>query len=407
MRLHRNLVFAVVDALNYIFNEGEYADKVVEKVLKYDKRWGARDRGFIAETTYEMVRWRRLYAEIAEVKAPYSRQNLFRMFAVWAVLKGIKLPDWKQIEPTPERRIKGKFDELSKIRKYRESVPDWMDELCAKSLGEALWTKEIHALNEQAEVILRVNTLKTTKDNLSSVLHEAGVETESIKGYPDALRLKERSNVFITEAFKNGWFEVQDASSQLVAPFLDVKPGQRVVDTCAGAGGKTLHLAALMENKGQLIALDIYGNKLKELKRRAKRDGAHNVETRAIDSTKVIKKLYDTADRVLIDAPCTGLGVLKRNPDAKWKLQPDFLEKIMVTQQQILQDYSRIVKPGGKLVYATCSILPQENIQQVKKFLSSEAGKDFSLIKDSNIYACKTGFDGFYMALLEKNQLRK
>ncbi|MCM4152323.1 methyltransferase domain-containing protein [Arenibacter sp. N53] len=403
MRLHRNLVFAVVDALNYIFNEGEYADKVVEKVLKYDKRWGARDRGFIAETTYEMVRWKRLYAEIAEVKAPYSRPNLFRMFAVWAVLKGIKLPDWKQLEPTPERRIKGKFDELSKIRKYKESVPDWMDELCAKSLGEALWTKEIHALNEQAEVILRVNTLKTTKDSLSSVLHEVGVETESIKGYPDALRLKERSNVFITEAFKNGWFEVQDASSQLVAPYLDVKPGQRVVDTCAGAGGKTLHLAALMENKGQLIALDIYGNKLKELKRRAKRDGAHNVETRTIESTKVIKKLYDTADRVLIDAPCTGLGVLKRNPDAKWKLQPDFLDKIMVTQQQILQDYSRIVKPGGKLVYATCSILPQENIQQVKKFLGSEAGKDFNLIKDDNIYACKTGFDGFYMALLEKN----
>jgi 16S rRNA (cytosine967-C5)-methyltransferase len=402
MRLHRNLVFAVVDALNYIFNEGEYADKVVEKVLKYDKRWGARDRGFIAETTYELVRWRRLYAEIAEVKAPYSRQNLFRMFAVWAVLKGIKLPDWKQIEPTPERRIKGKFDELSKIRKFRESVPDWMDELCAKALGEALWTKEIHALNEQAEVILRVNTLKTTKDNLSSILHEVGIETESIKGYPDALRLKERSNVFITDAFKNGWFEVQDASSQLVAPFLDVKPGQRVVDTCAGAGGKTLHLAALMENKGQLIALDIYGNKLKELKRRAKRDGAHNVETRAIDSTKVIKKLYDTADRVLIDAPCTGLGVLKRNPDAKWKLQPDFLDKIMVTQQQILQDYSRIVKPGGKLVYATCSILPQENIQQVKKFLGSDAGKDFNLIKDNNIYASKTGFDGFYMALLEK-----
>ncbi len=402
MRLHRNLVFVVVDALGYIFNEGEYADKVVEKVLKYDKRWGARDRGFIAETTYEMVRWKRLYAEIAEVKAPYSRSNLFRMFAVWAVLKGIKLPDWKQIEPTPERRIKGRFDELSKIRKYKESVPDWMDDLGVQALGEALWTKEIHALNEQAEVILRVNTLQTTKDNLKKALQESGIETEVIKGYPDALRLKERSNVFITEAFKNGWFEVQDASSQLVAPFLEVKPGQRVVDTCAGAGGKTLHLAALMENKGQLIALDIYGNKLKELKRRAKRNGAHNVETRAIDSTKVIKKLYGSADRVLIDAPCTGLGVLKRTPDAKWKLQPEFLDKIMVTQQQILQDYSRMVKPGGKLVYATCSILPQENIQQVKQFLKSEAGKDFSLVKDNNIYACKTGFDGFYMALLER-----
>ena len=402
MRLHRNLVFAVVDALGYIFNEGEYADKVVEKVLKYDKRWGARDRGFIAETTYEMVRWKRLYAEIAEVKAPYSRPNLFRMFAVWAVLKGIKLPDWKQIEPTPERRIKGKFDELSKIRKCKESVPDWMDELGVEALGEALWTKEIHALNQQAQVILRVNTLKTTKENLKRELQESGIETETIKGYPDALMLKERSNVFTTEAFKNGWFEVQDASSQLVAPFLEVKPGQRVVDTCAGAGGKTLHLAALMENKGQLIALDIYGNKLKELKRRAKRNGAHNVETRAIDSTKVIKKLYGSADRVLIDAPCTGLGVLKRNPDAKWKLQPDFLDKITVTQQQILQDYSRIVKPGGKLVYATCSILPQENIQQVKQFLKSEDGKDFSLVKDNNVFSCKTGFDGFYMALLEK-----
>ncbi|MCM4166406.1 Ribosomal RNA small subunit methyltransferase B [Arenibacter antarcticus] len=403
MRLHRNLVFGVVDALNYIFNEGEYADKVVQKVLKYDKRWGARDRGFIAETTYDMVRWKRLYAEIAEVKAPYSRQNLFRMFAVWAVLKGIKLPDWKQIEPTPERRIKGRFDELSQIRKYRESVPDWIDELAVKALGEALWTKEIAALNQQADVILRVNTLKTTKDSLRSALSEAGIETEYIRGYPDALKLVERSNVFITEAFQNGWFEVQDASSQLVAPFLDVKPGQRVVDTCAGAGGKSLHLASLMENKGQLIALDIYGNKLKELKRRAKRDGAHNVETRHIETTKVIKKLYGTADRVLIDAPCTGLGVLKRNPDAKWKLQPEFLDKIMVTQQEILQDYSRILKPGGKMVYATCSILPQENNLQVKKFLSSEAGKDFNLVKESKIYASKTGFDGFYMAQLEKN----
>ncbi len=403
MRLHRNLVFAVVDALNLIFNEGEYADKVVEKVLKYDKRWGARDRGFIAETTYDMVRWKRLYAEIAEVKAPYSRPNLFRMFAVWAVLKGIRLPDWKQIEPTPERRIKGKFDELSKIRKFRESVPDWMDEMAVKALGEDLWTKEIAALNQQADVILRVNTLKTDKETLKNSLREAGIETESLRGYPDALKLVERSNVFITEPFKMGWFEVQDASSQLVAPFLDIQPGQRVVDTCAGAGGKTLHLAALMENKGQLISLDIYGNKLKELKRRAKRAGAHNVETRLIETTKVIKKLTNTADRVLIDAPCTGLGVFKRNPDAKWKLQPEFLEKIMGTQQDILQDYSRIVKPGGKLVYATCSILPQENILQIKKFLGSEAGKDFSLIKDTKIYASKTGYDGFYMAQLEKN----
>ncbi len=401
MRLHRNLVFAVVDALGFIFNDGEYADKVVEKVLRYDKRWGARDRGFIAETTYDMVRWKRLYAEIAEVKAPYSRPNLFRMFAVWAVLRGVELPDWKQLEPVPARKIKGRFDELSKIRKFRESIPDWMDELGEKSLGSALWTKEIAALNEQAQVVLRANTLKTTKEQLRKALLDEGIVANPIRGYPDALKLEERANVFVTEAFKKGFFEVQDANSQLVAAFLDAKPGHRVVDACAGAGGKTLHLAALMENKGQLIALDIYGNKLKELKRRAKRNGAHNIEPREIDSTKVIKKLHGTADRVLIDAPCTGLGVLRRNPDAKWKLELEFLEKVKKTQQEILQSYSKMVKPGGKLVYATCSILPQENNDRVKSFLDSEEGAGFSLKEEKKIYASKTGFDGFYMALME------
>jgi 16S rRNA (cytosine967-C5)-methyltransferase len=403
MKLHRNLVFAVIDALNLIFNENEYADKVVQKVLRFDKRWGARDRGFIAETTYEMVRYKRLYAEIAEVKAPFSRPDLFRMWAVWAVLKGIKLPDWKQIEPTPERRIKGKFDELSQIRKFREAIPDWIDELGEKALGEKLWTAEIAKLNEPAEVILRTNTLKTTKENLRKALLDENIVAEPIKGYPLALKLVERANVFVTEAFKNGMFEVQDASSQLVSEFLDVQPGQRVVDTCAGAGGKSLHLAALMENKGQLMSMDIYGSKLKELKRRARRNGAHNIEPREIDSTKVYKKLYGSADRVLIDAPCTGLGVLRRNPDSKWKMQPEFLEKIVRTQQEILRNYSKIVKPGGKLVYATCSILPQENTDQVKSFLSSEEGTDFTLVKDKKIYASKSGYDGFFMALLEKS----
>jgi len=404
MRLYRNLVFATVDALSEIFNEDQYADKVISRTLKRDKRWGARDRGFIAETTYEIVRWKRLYSEIADVKAPYSRENLFRVFAVWAILRGITLPDWKQIEPTPTRRIKGKFDELIKIRKYRESVPDWMDELGVKELGEKIWEKEIHALNEQAPVVLRTNTLKTTKDKLRSILKDENIATEPIKGFPDALQLVERTNVFKTEAFGKGYFEVQDASSQLVAKYLEVQPGMRVVDTCAGAGGKTLHIAALMENKGQIIATDIYENKLKELKRRAKRAGAHNIDPRAIDSTKVVKKLYGTADRVLIDAPCSGLGVLSRNPDAKWKLQPEFIEKIKKTQAEILDQYSRIVKPGGRMVYSTCSILPSENQEQVEKFLAREEGKNFKLIRDQKILSSESGFDGFYMALLENKK---
>ncbi|GAA4322079.1 class I SAM-dependent methyltransferase [Pontixanthobacter gangjinensis] len=402
MRLHRNLVFATIDALAEIFNEGNYADKVIEKTLKRDKRWGSRDRSFIAETTYDIVRWKRLYAEIAEVKEPYKREDLFRMFAVWCVLRGITIPDWPQFEKTPERRIKGRFDELSRIRKFRESVPDWMDKLGEEELGEKVWTKELHALNEQAPVVIRANKLKTNPKELAQVLSEEGIETSNLRNYPEALVLKERANIFKTKAFQNGLFEVQDASSQRVAEFLDVKPGMRVVDTCAGAGGKTLHLAALMENKGQIIALDIYGNKLKELKRRAKRAGAHNVETRSIDSTKVIKKLYNSADRVLIDAPCSGLGVLSRNPDAKWKLDPEFLDRIRKTQLEILEQYSRIVKEGGKLVYATCSILPSENQKQVQKFLKTEAGKPFRLMKEKVILSSESGYDGFYMALLEK-----
>ena len=402
MRLHRNLVFTTIDSLMAIFNEGEYADKVVARALKKDKRWGSHDRKFVAETIYEIVRWKRLYVEIAEVKEPFDRDKIWRIFAVWAVLRGYTLPDWKYFEETPVRRIKGKFDELSKTRKFKESIPDWMDELGVKELGEEIWTKELAAQNEQAKVILRVNKLKTTKEKLRAILMDLNIETEFHKDYPDALILTERANVFLTDAFKDGLFEVQDASSQLVAYFLDVQPGMRVVDTCAGAGGKTLHLASLMENKGQLIAMDLYESKLKQLKIRAKRNGAFNIEPRVIESTKTIKKLHEKADRVLIDAPCSGLGVLKRNPDSKWKLQPEFIDNIRKVQAEVLENYSKIVKPGGKLVYATCSVLPSENQEQIKHFLSTEIGKEFNFIKDQKVLASESGFDGFYMALLER-----
>lgn len=402
MRLHRNLVYTTIDSLNAIFNEGEYADKVVARALKKDKRWGSTDRKFVAETIYEIVRWKRLYTEIAEVREPFDRDNLWRIFAVWAVLRGYPIPDWRQLEGTPERKIKGRFDELSKIRALKESIPDWMDQLGVKELGEKIWSTEIAAQNQPAKVILRVNTLKTTKEKLRAILMDLNIETDYLKEQPDALVLKERANVFLTDAFKEGLFEVQDANSQLVAAFLDVQPGMRVVDTCAGAGGKTLHLASLMENKGQLIAMDLYESKLKQLKLRAKRNGAFNIEYKIIDSTKVIKKLAEKADRVLIDAPCSGLGVLKRNPDAKWKLQPEFIDNIKKVQAEVLESYSRIVKPGGKLVYATCSILPSENQEQVNRFLTTESGKNFTFVEDKKILASESGFDGFYMALLQR-----
>ena len=400
MRLHKNLVLAVIKILDGVFNQDFYADKTIEKVLKLDKRWGSRDRAFIAETSYEIVRWKRLYLEIADVKKPFQYKNLWRVFSVWAVLKGINLPNWIEFQETPKRRIKGKFDELSKIRKFRESVPDWIDKLACDEIGEKKWEKEISELNKMAELVIRTNTLKTNSSELQKILLDEEISTEIISGYPDALRLKKRVNLFKKESFQKGLYEVQDASSQLVAPFLKIEPGMKICDICAGAGGKTLHLSALSKNKGQILAMDIYKHKLIQLKKRAKRNSAFNIETKLIENNKSIKRLKGKIDRLLIDAPCSGLGVLKRNPDSKWKLQPDFLNKIKDTQSKILKQYSKLIKENGKIVYATCSILPSENEHQINSFLKSEEGQDFKLEEEKKISPLSSGFDGFYMARL-------
>ena len=400
MRLHRNLVVAVIKVLDGTFNQNFYADKTIEKILKSDKRWGSRDRGFIAETSYEIIRWKRLYSEISETKSPYKYVELWKIFSVWAVLKGIQLPNWKEFENTPTRRIKGKFDSLVKIRKFRESIPDWLDRIGCDELGENNWTSELSALNEKANVIIRANSLKINVNDLRKELQQEDIQVEKINGFPEALKLIERKNLFKTKAFQNGYFELQDASSQLVAPFLKAEKGMKICDVCAGAGGKTLHLSAITENKGQIIAMDIFKNKLFELKRRAKRNNAFNIETRLIENNKSIKRLHGKIDRLLIDAPCSGLGVLRRNPDSKWKLSQNFLDKIKDTQQEILKRYSPMLKENGKLVYATCSILPSENELQIKRFLKTEQGKKFKVEDEKKISPAQSGFDGFYMARL-------
>jgi 16S rRNA (cytosine967-C5)-methyltransferase len=339
-----------------------------------------------------------LYAELAGVKEPFTKVDLWRLLSVRWVLQGIPLPAWDEVRGTPARRIKGKYDGLQQHRAIACSITDWLDEIGLANFGETQWQRELDALNTQANVVLRVNRLQTNSKTLQNELVAEGIQTVLHRTYPDALILQERANVFETDAFQRGLFEVQDASSQLVASFTDVSPGMQVIDACAGAGGKSLHLAALMENKGQLTALDIYPHKLHELKRRARRAGAHNITTRHIKSTKVIKKLHGRADRVLIDAPCTGLGVLRRNPDAKWKIDAEFLERVKQTQKHIIHTYATMVKPGGKLVYATCSILKEENQNQVEGFLQSEIGKQFTLEKEQFVSPAKSGFDGFYMA---------
>ncbi|MNS80695.1 Ribosomal RNA small subunit methyltransferase B [compost metagenome] len=188
----------------------------------------------------------------------------------------------------------------------------------------------------------------------------------------------------------------------MVVPLLDVQPGHRVIDACAGGGGKSLHMASLMKNKGKILSLDIHEWKLKELKDRAKRNGVDVIETRVIDTNKVIKRLADNADRVLLDVPCSGMGVLRRNPDAKWKLSNEEIDRLMILQQEILSTYSQMTKVGGQLVYATCSLLPSENELQVQKFLHDHSAK-WSLVKEIHLRPDRDGFDGFYAALLKRN----
>ena len=395
MRYHRVLVEAIVFSLGEIFEKGRQADKVIEQVLKSNRKWGARDRGFIAENTYEIVRWWRLLLFVSQEERPaYSD-----IFAIWQTLKGNELPAWTEFAHIQPQRIRHAYEEAKKIRKVRESIPDWLDEVGASELGEK-WDDELHALNQTAPVVLRVNTLKTNREALQKQLAEDGIQTSPLPSLPSALALTEKKNVFQTEAFKNGFFEVQDAGSQVIAPTLDVQPGMRVIDACAGAGGKTLHLAALMQNQGRLIAMDVENWKLDELRRRARRNGVSNVETRLIEA-KTIKRLRETADRVLLDVPCSGLGVLRRNPDSKWKIMPEFLDQIRQTQYDILSHYSQMVKPGGKLVYATCSILPSESENQVQRFLK-EQGQQWTLETETRTSPARDGFDGFYMASLVK-----
>ncbi len=393
MRFHRVLVEAVVTALTEIFEEGRQADKVIERALKSDKRWGARDRAFVAENTYEIVRWWRLLDFVT-----YQNSSTYAKFGAWQILKGYELPDWYEFKNLNPKQVLKLHDEGQKIRKIRESIPDWLDEIGEKEIG-ADWNAEIQALNQTAPVVLRTNTLKTNRDELRNILRKDDIETNIIAELPDALVLKQKKNVFLTEAFKNGFFEVQDAASQLVAPFLEVEAGMRVIDACAGAGGKSLHLAALMKNRGQLLVMDTEAWKLDELKRRARRNGISNIEPRAIEA-KTIKRLKQSADRLLLDVPCTGLGVLRRNPDSKWKMKPDFLNQIRETQFEILQNYSQMVKVGGKMVYATCSILPSESENQVQRFLTENPS--WKLLSERRTSPAKDGYDGFYMSCLEK-----
>lgn len=391
---HRILLQAIVNALHVIFTEAKYADKVIEKTLKENPKFGGRDRRFIAETTYDIVRNYRLLSYLAN-----TTTDFWQILGVHFVIKYLPIPPEREFKDLDEKKILDAKKALTD-ESILQSYPEWLWNTCESELGKEKWSVEAKALNEQAKVVLRTNTLKTKRDILKKHLAEKEIEVDVIEGYENALVLTERQNIFNNELFKLGLFELQDAGSQAISEFLEVEPGMRIIDACAGGGGKTLHLSALMQNKGRIISMDITQWKLDELKKRARRATASNVEPRLIESTKTIKRLENTADRLLLDVPCSGLGVIKRNPDAKWKLDLDFIDRTKAIQKQILSDYSIMTKKGGYLVYSTCSILPSENREQVNQFL--EKNKNFEFVKEKSILPSE-GFDGFYMALIKRN----
>lgn len=397
-KLYPNLVYAVIDILGEIMLRGSYADKSIEAVFRQNKKWGSRDRGFIAEAVYEIVRYKRLFEFILGIEN-ITFPDIDNVFKVWYWWKNKELPAIPEGEEIDTELWLKRLTESEEMPVISQSFPDWLADIIKQDYPES-WEQILKSLNQESEVAIRCNTLKCTPDQLIESLAKEDIHIRAAYP-PNGFVLEKRANVFRTKVFKEGWFEVQDISSQHVGDFLGISPGMQVFDACAGAGGKSLQMAAMTEGKGRVLSLDVEAYKLAELKRRAKRAGAGNIETRIIESNKTIKRLKDKADRLLLDVPCTGTGVIRRNPDTKWKINAERLEELIGIQSDILTRYAGMLKPKGAMVYATCSILKCENEIQVNNFL--KANPDFTLEKELTLLPHVDGFDGFYMARMVKS----
>lgn len=301
----------------------------------------------------------------------------------------------------------------------RGDYPEWLDESLARAFGDARG-EEGAALSAPAPLDLRVNTLKTSRDKVTAALGESPKLKEAPQATPYApqgVRIpwaQGRTFPWATEqSFLKGWFEVQDEGSQLTALLSGAAPGMQIADVCAGGGGKTLALAALMENKGQIFAYDVDGRRLAPLRERADRAGVRNLQIRAPARTRdVLEDLRGRMDIVFVDAPCTGSGTWRRNPDSKWRLRPNAFAMRLEEQQEALKLAAPLVKPGGRLIYVTCSVLPEENEDALAKFIASYAEfQPVGLNIEAPAHARSigvqmtpllTGCDGFYFAALER-----
>ena len=417
MKFYRPLLQGLLESLVLTLEDNKVSTQVLEAVFKKNKKWGSKDRKAIAEAFYEIIKWQlTLKKSLSSVNEQFASKIDF-IAVYYLASKGYKFEDFAGHNSAYSSSDLEIFHQVLSLASKQPFVS--LDFLSGKAgqdlalnerfsfpevLHQRLLKEDVNLLefykNSQVEapLFVRANTHQNPVDELKEKLAIEGFKSEEDPTLPYGLKLSEKANLFKTKSFQEGCFEVQDGGSQLIAPFMDVQNAGFVIDACAGAGGKSLHLSNLMNNKGRVLALDIYPWKLDELRKRARRNQCNNIETRLIEGTKTIKRLKDKADRLLLDVPCTGSGVFRRNPDAKYKWSEAAILEIIELQKTILSSYASMVKPGGVMVYSTCSVLPSENQMQVKNFIN--ANEDWTLESEQTIPVGENNFDGYYMAKL-------
>jgi len=350
------------------------ADAIVSRFFRDHRGFGPRERATLAETVYTVLRKKQLFEHFAPSGSGPKERRL-------AIL-GFYGPGDFLRSALNEQEINW-LDQCEKIKpedlmeRHRHNLPEWLVQPLKDQLGDEFWPL-VESFNKGAGLDLRVNTFKAKRADVQKELAGLGIQAVPTPYSPWGLRIAGKPALNKMEAFKRGDFEVQDEGSQLLAMLLDAKRGEMVVDFCAGAGGKTLAIGASMRSTGRLYAFDTSAGRLDAFKSRLARSGLSNVHPAAIahERDDRVKRLSGKIDRVLVDAPCTGMGTLRRNPDLKWRQNQQAVDEMAVLQAAILQSAARLVKSGGRLVYATCSVLPQENEAIALAF--SEANPDFA-----------------------------
>ncbi len=358
--MHPNaLLELATELLHRVLQFKQPADNIVSDFFREHRALGSRERHTLAETTYTVLRQRLLFQHLAQS----GKGEMERRLAIlaWQGNEGFLRAALSEPEQHWIAQVQA-VDRSALPEKLRHNLPEWLAERLHAELGEDFWPF-VESMNAAAPLDLRVNTFKAKRDEVRAALAAAGVAAEPTPFSPMGLRIQGKPALHKLDVFTRGDVEVQDEGSQLLALMVDAKRGEMVVDFCAGAGGKTLALGAAMRNTGRLYAFDTSGHRLAALKPRLARSGLSNVYPVQIahERDDRIKRLSGKIDRVLVDAPCSGLGTLRRNPDMKWRQTPDAVEELRVKQAAILASAARLLKPGGRLVYATCSLLGVEN----------------------------------------------